>query len=129
MNRKITALLFLLFNYLLYSLFVYTKGTEPLSDGINCNPEIIKGKLLFQEKNCISCHQIFGLGGYLGPDLTNEISQPGKGKFYAAAILTAGLNKMPNYHLNQEEINCLVSYLEFIDISSRTSKTLNQNKK
>lgn len=120
MSLKAIIFISLFSAYSIYSLYVYTKGTDTLKAPIEANSEVIAGKILFQEKNCISCHQVFGLGGYLGPELTNTISQPGKGKGYARALLSSGLNKMPNYHFTENEINHLISYLEFIDLSSKS---------
>ena len=46
------------------------------------NKEAITGKVLYQKYNCTACHQIYGLGGFLGPDLTIVVSQQGKGEAY-----------------------------------------------
>lgn len=74
-----------------------------------------EGKLLFQEYNCTACHQLYGLGGYMGPDLTNIISAEGKGELYAKAFLMNGTQRMPNFQLTENEITALVSYLKYID--------------
>lgn len=74
-----------------------------------------KGKLLFQKNNCISCHQIFGLGGYMGPDLTNVISAPGKGELYAKSFIKNGTQRMPNFNFTDEEADALIAYLKQVD--------------
>ena len=121
MNTKPLVFLFLIITFSCYSYFVYTKGTDSLPIISSEKELIVKGKLLWQDKNCNACHQIFGLGGYLGPELTNEMSQPGKGKVYVQAILAHGINRMPDYHLNQDEINSLIAFLQYVDTASRTS--------
>ena len=55
------------------------------------------------------------MGGYIGPDLTNVISAEGKGEPLARAILQYGTDVMPNYHLNEKEINALVEFLKYSD--------------
>lgn len=74
-----------------------------------------KGKLIFQEKNCVSCHQVYGLGGYMGPDLTNVMSAPGKGDLYVKAFIQNGTARMPNFHLSERDINDLAEYLRYVD--------------
>jgi len=74
-----------------------------------------EGKLLFQKYNCQACHQIYGLGGYMGQDLTNVYSTPGKGPIYIAAFLQSGTNRMPNFNLNEHDISSLTSYLATVD--------------
>ena len=71
------------------------------------------GQQLFQENNCIACHQFYGLGGYMGPDLTNVISNYSAA--YARAFLVTGTPRMPNFNLSEEEIDALVAYLDFVD--------------
>ena len=36
---------------------------------------VAEGRLVWQKYNCHTCHQLYGLGGYLGPDLTNVYSR------------------------------------------------------
>jgi len=72
-----------------------------------------KGKKLWQEKNCNSCHQIYGLGGYLGPDLTNVYSQ--RSEAFIKVFLQTGTNIMPAFNLNEEQMNQLMAYFKSID--------------
>lgn len=75
------------------------------------------GQALFQKHNCIACHQFYGLGGYMGPDLTNVISN--KGSPYARAFLMSGTQRMPNFNLNETELDEMVAFLEFVDTMGR----------
>jgi nitric oxide reductase subunit C len=92
----------------LYSFLVYTWGTNN-KNGQLLTEKAAHGKILWQEYNCIACHQLYGLGGYLGPDLTNEIKL--KGPDYAKAFMTTGSVKMPNLHLTPSEIDDITEYL------------------
>lgn len=96
----------------MYSAYVYTTGTEaphldPISD------EARHGQQLFQTHNCIACHQFYGLGGYMGPDLTNVTSK--YSPVYARTFIMNGTPRMPKFDLAPEEIDALVAYLEFVD--------------
>lgn len=74
-----------------------------------------KGKILWQEKNCISCHQLYGLGGHLGPDLTNVFAK--RSEEYITVFLESGTQVMPNYNLSKEEIE---SFIEFFKYTNST---------
>ncbi|MCI0517187.1 MAG: cytochrome c [Woeseiaceae bacterium] len=102
--------------FAVYSATVYTSGTdmprlEPISD------EARAGQLVFQKYNCIACHQFYGLGGYMGPDLTNVISN--RGPALARAFIASGTATMPNLHLDNGEIDALIAYLTFVDGTGR----------
>lgn len=106
----------LCFVFIPYSAYVYTRGTEtahiaPMSE------EARVGQALFQEHNCVSCHQFYGLGGYMGPDLTNVVSN--KGSAYARAFLMSGTQRMPNFNLSETELDAMVAFLEFVDTTGR----------
>jgi nitric oxide reductase subunit C len=105
--------LFLLF--ILDAIVIYTTGAEIDPGKSYITAESNKGKLLFQEYNCISCHQLYGLGGYMGPDLTNVISTEGKGEVYAKSFIQNGTQRMPNFHLNKNDVNALTAYLKYVD--------------
>jgi nitric oxide reductase subunit C len=113
-SKKIMLFVFLLGLFLYYSVIVASSGTEALHTEV-MSKEAIKGKFLFQELNCIACHQFYGLGGYMGPDLTNVITAPGKGEKYAEGFIRHGSKKMPNYNLNNEQVQYLLEYLKFFD--------------
>lgn len=101
--------------FIIHSLFVFTTGTEKDLAAPLMTREAQKGKLLFQEYNCIACHQVYGLGGYMGPDLTNVISRQAGGELYVRAFLTNGTQRMPNYQMNEEQMDALVAYLAYVD--------------
>ncbi len=94
---------------------IYSSGTEEDLGKSFLTSEAKEGKLLFQKYNCISCHQIYGLGGYMGPDLTNTYSTVGKGELYIKAFIQNGTQRMPNFKMNDDEINSLTAYLKYID--------------
>lgn len=81
--------------------------------------------MLFQKYNCTACHQLYGLGGYLGPELTTTISQPGKGELFARAILKTGTQRMPDFKLRDEEIDAFIEFLKYVDATAITYKTKN----
>lgn len=105
--------LFLLF--IADGFYIYTSGTENDGGKAFLTEEAKKGKLLFQEYNCISCHQLYGLGGYMGPDLTNVFSAPGKGELYVKSFIQNGTQLMPNFHLGEMDVNALTQYLKYVD--------------
>ncbi len=99
-----------------YSVYVYTQGTEA-SHISSMTEEARHGQQLFQKYNCVACHQFYGLGGYMGPDLTNVISN--KGPAYSRAFLMSGTQRMPNFDLNESELDAMIAYLEFVDATGR----------
>ena len=111
---KIRIALVLLAGFLAYTAFIYT--SLPVKRTI-VSSESDHGKTLWQQYNCTACHQVYGLGGYLGPDLTNTFSA--KGPEYISAFLKTGTVTMPNFHLNQTEITDLITYLKNIDNSGK----------
>ncbi|OAD90222.1 hypothetical protein A7A78_06660 [Aequorivita soesokkakensis] len=96
------------YNYVVYNTDGYV-AVEKLS------PMAVKGQQLFQNNRCWSCHQLYGLGGYLGPDLTNVYSAEGKGPTYIKAFLNSGVKSMPQFTFSEEEKNELVEYFKQVD--------------
>jgi nitric oxide reductase subunit C len=95
-----------------YTLVVYRHcdtGTEA------CPPAARRGWQVWQEKNCQGCHQLYGLGGYLGPDLTNTASQ--KGEDYMRTFIRYGTGRMPNLHLRDHEVEDVIAFLAWVDQS------------
>jgi nitric oxide reductase subunit C len=87
------------------------------SSNSKLNISAIEGEKIWQENNCTACHQLYGLGGYLGPDLTNIISNPLKGAEYAKAFFNSGVNSMPKFNFTDEEKENLIHFLSAVDNS------------
>lgn len=96
-----------------YNAVIYTQGTSNYTPKMN--DIALKGENLYQQNNCTSCHQFYGLGGYLGPDLTNVISNELKGPQYVKAFLNSGIKAMPKFNFSEEEKNAIVQFLTEVD--------------
>ena len=76
-----------------------------------------RGKHLWEDKNCMGCHTLFGEGAYYAPELTRVYERRG------AAFITAqlkdpdkmfpGQRRMTNYHFTDQEIGDLVAFFEW----------------
>ena len=114
-KQKLTIAIVLLISFLSYSFFIY--ASLPVK-ALPVTAKVGEGKMLWQKYNCSSCHQVYGLGGYLGPDLTNIYST--KGSAYINAFLKSGTTIMPNFNLNKQEIESLTAYLHNMDSSGKS---------
>ncbi|MDP2087937.1 MAG: cytochrome c [Flavobacteriaceae bacterium] len=110
-NRVIISVL--VFTFIIYNYFVYSSGTE--NHAPKLTEEAIKGQDLWQENNCWTCHQLYGLGGYLGPDLTNIISHPNKGENYIKGFINSGVKSMPKYNFTETEKDQIIAFLRAVD--------------
>lgn len=110
-NRIVMASIVVIF--ISYNIYIYNQN--PPIKAQKMSELAIKGEQLYQKNNCTACHQFYGLGGYLGPDLTNVISTKGKGSMYVKAFLNSGVKAMPKFNFNEEEKDALVAFLEAVD--------------
>jgi len=80
---------------------------EPLSETAQV------GRGIWLRENCQSCHQLFGFGGFMGPDLTN------RGHFFPPvaiqAILKAGPKQMPSFEISLKEAEALHDYFAAVN--------------
>lgn len=109
---KVVTITILLSLYIVYSCWVYMPGT---SKSTAMTEQAIYGKVLWHKKNCQNCHQVFGLGGYMGPDLTTVTTDKTRGRIYTKGMLMNGGNRMPNFHFTENEADQLVAYLDYIN--------------
>jgi len=112
-NKNVLVILLLVVAFSIYNISIYT--VNDYKQQVKLSETALEGQLLWQENNCWSCHQIYGLGGYLGPDLTNIYSNPNKGAGYIKAFLNSGVKSMPKFDFSEDEKESIVSYLKHID--------------
>ena len=111
-QNKLLIFLFFLVSFLSYSFLIYSTTDN---NNTVVSKETAEGKLLWQQYNCTSCHQFYGLGGHLGPDLTNVYSK--RSRDYITAFLKYGTPVMPNFNLTEKEINSLLAFLKHANAS------------
>ncbi len=102
-----------------YSTWVYTDGT---TSAAAMSPAAMEGKELWQRNNCQTCHQLYGLGGYMGPDLTTITTDKYRGPLYAKAMLLNGGAIMPNFHLTEKNAADIVEYLSYVNTTRTLTK-------
>jgi len=79
------------------------REAPPLSE------EAARGREIWLEENCQSCHQIYGFGGFLGPDLTNATERLTDAQL--ETVLTVGVLQMPAFAMNEADRNAIAQFL------------------
>lgn len=90
------------------TVLVYTdEKAEPLSE------HALGGRRLWHQHNCQACHQLYGQGGFLGPDLTNFASRMNSTRM--KSLLTVGSGQMPPFDFDDDEISQMTAFLDAMD--------------
>jgi len=79
---------------------------------------VMHGFAIWQASNCVSCHQLYGLGGYMGPDLTNAHGD--KGETRIRTFVRYGTGRMPAHAMSDADLDALVAFLRWADRSGRS---------
>ena len=112
-NKRLLLFLGLMSAFVVYNAILYT--SEKNYYEVKLSEKGIAGENIWLKNNCNSCHQIYGLGGYLGPDLTNVYSKKHAGESYIKAIVNSGIRSMPKFNFSETEKDNLVQFLKEID--------------
>lgn len=86
---------------------------EPLSDLERA------GLRIWRENNCQACHQIYGFGGFLGPDLTNRVTDQTPDQ-QLSRILTVGARKMPAFNFSPDDQRAIAAFLRAVNRTGRS---------
>lgn len=114
-------LIFLILTGQSYSHIVNTStDTKGLSESVT------RGKRIWEKHACINCHTILGEGAYFAPELGNVWIRYGgkddpatardglKAWMKAQPSNVEGRRQMPQFHLNDQELEDLVNFLEWV---------------
>ncbi|MHC4841723.1 MAG: c-type cytochrome, partial [Planctomycetota bacterium] len=77
---------------------VYSDPTGEQNEALS--EQALAGREIWLGKNCQSCHQLYGFGGFLGPDLTNAAPRLEQNRL--KELLTVGSRQMPAFNLSDE---------------------------
>jgi len=101
----------LLAAFAVQTMLVYTDETALATPPLDS--KALEGRALWLAHNCQTCHQIYGFGGFLGPDLTNAIQRLNRERL--DMILTEGFGQMPAFGFDAHEIDAIEAYLVALD--------------
>lgn len=78
-------------------------------------PELTEGRRLFENRGCRGCHKLNGIGGSIGPDLTeegaNHRSPDWLERHFLAPTQVSTGSAMPNYHFTKGQAKDLSYYM------------------
>ncbi|MCZ6691247.1 MAG: c-type cytochrome [Planctomycetota bacterium] len=99
--------------YLFVAVVAYTDhprkpGEDPLTEFERAGLDV------WRRNNCQVCHQIYGFGGFLGPDLTNRVTDEIDDE-ELSWILEFGSGRMPALDLSEDDQEAVLAYLRAVN--------------
>lgn len=79
---------------------------------------VVRGKEIWEAKNCMGCHTILGEGAYYAPELTRVVER--RGETWMRIFLRdpeamyPGRRRMVQYHFDEDEITDVIAFLGWI---------------
>ncbi len=109
-----TAFFVLLFAVLIFD----TEQRIPKrSNGTELTPTVVRGKHLWETRNCIGCHTLLGEGAYFAPELGNVYKRRGPDfiKAWMKSMPTniPGRRQMPQFNFTEAQLDDLVEFLKW----------------
>ena len=83
----------------------------------NITASVVRGKHIWETRDCVGCHTILGEGAYFAPELGNVYKRRG-GDFIKAWIKAQptgapGRRQMPQFNLTDQQLDDLVEFLKW----------------
>ncbi len=109
-----TAFFVLLFAALIFN---SERRIPERSNAAEITPQVLRGKHLWETRNCIGCHTLLGEGAYFAPELGNVYKRRGpdfiKAWIKAQPIGAPGRRQMPNFNFSDAQLDDLVEFLKW----------------
>lgn len=108
-----------LFFFLLFLALTFdtTKQMPKTDNSKNLSAEVIRGKRVWETRNCIGCHTLLGEGAYFAPELGNVYVRRGpdfiKAWIKAQPTGAPGRRQMPQFNLTDQELDDVVAFLKY----------------
>ena len=114
-----TAFFLLLFAVLIFD----TEQRIPQRSNVaELTPAVVRGKHIWETRNCFGCHTLLGEGAYFAPELGNVYIRRGgddggidfiKAWMKAMPTNAPGRRQMPQFHLNDQQLDDLAQFLKW----------------
>ncbi|MCZ2107381.1 MAG: cytochrome c [Burkholderiales bacterium] len=87
------------------------------SNAQNITESVVRGKHVWETNNCVGCHSLLGEGAYFAPELGNVYKRRGpdfiKAWMQAMPTNAPGRRQMPQFNLNEQQLDDLVEFLKW----------------
>lgn len=99
------------------TIYSFSKGQDQSNYG-EITEQVVRGKDLWEQNNCMGCHTLLGEGAYYAPELTKVIDRRGEG--YVKAVLMSPVPWAPNgrkmvaYGMTAEEAQDMIAFFNWI---------------
>ena len=107
------------FFILIFAVLIFDteRRTPKRSNAHAITEAVVRGKHIWETRNCIGCHTLLGEGAYFAPELGNVYTRRG-GDFIKAWIKVMptnvpGRRQMPQFHLDEQQLDDLVEFLKW----------------
>lgn len=115
--RPVKLRAFIMISLVSYGAFIganyfSSRLSEPMSE------EAIAGKQVWQKHDCVSCHTLFGNGGYVGADMTHIVAERGSKNVLNYLVRPPVMPPNLKQHhpgLSGPEATKIVQYFEYLD--------------
>jgi len=93
------------------------KQVPRLTNEDQLSEQVIAGKKIWEDNNCMGCHTLFGEGAYYAPELTKVVERRGKDWMRLflkdPQAMYPGERKMVQYNFTDEEIENVIAFFEW----------------
>ncbi len=83
----------------------------------NITDSVVRGKHIWETRDCVGCHTILGEGAYFAPELGNVYQRRGpefiKGWIKSQPTGTPGRRQMPQFNLTDQQLDDVVAFLKW----------------
>lgn len=80
--------------------------------------EVVRGKMIWDDNNCMGCHTILGEGAYYAPELTRVVERRGpewiRTFIRDPEAMYPGKRRMIKYDFTEDEISEVIAFLDWI---------------
>lgn len=106
--------------FLALSYDTHANRVDDQTNAENLTEEVIAGRIIWDENNCMGCHTLLGEGAYYAPELTKVIERRGAG--YVKGVVMSptpwgehtGGRRMVAYGFSAEEADNVVAFFTWI---------------
>lgn len=108
-----------MFFVLVFAALIFNSETKipARSKAQEITPAVVRGKHLWESRNCIGCHTLMGEGAYFAPELGNVYERRGpdfiKGWIKSMPTHAPGRRQMPQFNFSEQQLDDLVEFLRW----------------